>query len=77
MNHVFDSARLPYRTTAEQHTRYAEIARTEAMLACDLGIDRWKLRLMRWAGCAPRATRFERTVYYTFEDIAEWLRPFR
>ena len=77
MNHVFNAAVLASRTTAEQHARFSELARTESALASDLGISRHRLRLMRFAGCAPRATRFDGTVYYSFEEISMWLRPYK
>lgn len=77
MHYIFDRTVLAERTIAEQHARFAELARTEAALAFDLGISPLRLRLMRWAGCAPRATRFDGTVYYPFEEISTWLIPYK
>ncbi|WP_404474138.1 hypothetical protein [Microbacterium aerolatum] len=64
------------RDPSTQRLRLEETARTEWMLAQDLGISRMQLRLLRWRGCAPNAIRFEGVIYYPFEDIAQWHRRF-
>lgn len=76
MPYLFNRDAVTFRSSAAQHAVFAENARTESMLADDLGISRHKLRLLRWAGCAPSAIRVENVVYYTFEDIDAWLRRF-
>lgn len=76
MPHLFNRDAVSFRSSSAQHAVLAEQARTESMLADDLGISRHKLRLLRWTGCAPAAIRVDNVVYYTFEDIDAWLRRF-
>lgn len=76
MRHMFNPQAVVVRDTAAQRARFAEMARTERMLASDLGISPMRIRFLRWAGCAPSAVLFEGTVYYRFDDIAEWRRRF-
>jgi hypothetical protein len=76
MPHLLNSDAYVVRDPAAQRLRLAENARTEWMLADDLGISRALLRLLRWSGCAPSAILFEGVVYYTFDAVAEWHRRF-
>lgn len=64
------------REPSVQRQRFEETARTEWMLAEDLGISRMRMRLLRWRGCASNAVLFEGVIYYTFDGIAAWHRRF-
>ena len=72
MPHMLNPAAFVVREPSAQRQRFVETARTEWMLADDLGISRLRLRLLRWRGRAPSAVLFEGVVYYTFDASAEW-----